>query len=59
MARLENGGMLNDTHTWTCQSNTQQFPDVRSRQSPLLGQSLLFAVTDPPVLHVDIIGESL
>ena len=57
MARLENGEMLNDTHLdFANQMLKKQFPDVRDLQSPLLGQSLSFAVTDPPfvqVLHVD------
>ena len=57
VARLENGEMLNDTHIDIAnQMLRKQYPDVRGLQSPLLGQSLSFAVTKPPfvqVLHVD------
>ena len=57
VARLENGEMLNDTHIDVAnQMLRKQFPDVKGLQSPLLGQSLSFAVTEPPfvqVLHVD------
>ena len=57
VAHLENGEMLNDTHIDAAnQMFRKQFPDVRGLQSPLLGQSLSFAVTEPPfvqVLHVD------
>ena len=57
VACLENGKMLNDMHIDVAnQMLRKQFPDVRGLQSPLLGQSLSFAVTEPPfvqVLHVD------
>ena len=57
IAHLQNGEMLNDTHIDVAnQMLRKQFPEVRGLQSPLLGQSLSFAVTEPPfvqVLHVD------
>ena len=57
ISHLQNGEMLNDTHIDVAnQMLRKQFPEVRGLQSPLLGQSLSFAVTEPPfvqVLHVD------
>ena len=57
IAHLQNGEMLNDTHIDVAnQMLRKQFPEVRGLQSPLLGQSLSFAVTEPPfvqLLHVD------
>ena len=54
ISHLQNGEMLNDTHIDVAnQMLRKQFPEVRGLQSPLLGQSLSFAVTEPPFLHVD------
>ena len=57
ISHLQNGEMLNDTHIDVAnQMLRKQFPEVRGLQSPLLGQSLSFAVTEPlfvQVLHVD------
>ena len=52
ISHLQNGEMLNDTHIDVAnQMLRKQFPEVRGLQSPLLGQSLSFAVTEPPFVQ--------
>ena len=54
---VNEGRMLTDNHIdYANKLLRKQFPDVRGLQTPLLGQSLTYAVTEPPfvqILHVN------